>query len=99
MAKDFKSTIEEATQKKPRKEYGPEEANNYRGDFKTAGRKGVKIQRMNLAIKPELYEYVRTICRITGRTYAEFVNAVLEKHLQEHGDLYQQALEMRDKLF
>lgn len=77
----------------------PEEANNYRGDFKTAGRKGVKMQRMNLAIKPELYEYVRTICRITGRTYAEFVNAVLEKHLQEHGDLYQQALEMRDKLF
>ena len=36
--------------------------------------------------------------RVTGMNMTEFINKVLEEHMEEHKDLYNKALEFREQL-
>lgn len=114
MAKDFKginagkvqSTIAQATQEAPktqgkrkaRKIYDAQEAADFSEERKTAGRKGVKLPRINLAFSPSLYEYVTTMARAAGMSYTDFINMVLQQHKDDHADAYQKAIDFRNSL-
>ena len=102
----YSSTIAEATQEKPaaqkkqkeHKTYDAQEAAEFMQDLKTAGRKGVKLPRVNLAFAPEVYDYVKTMSKISGLTYTEFINRILRDHMAAHEDTYKKAVEIRDSI-
>ena len=114
MAKDFKginagkvkSTIAEATQEtqeapkknKPRKTYTAQEAQDFANSLQTKGRKGLKLQRINLALRPELYQYVKAMSKAAGMTYTEFLDTVLQAHKDAHEDAYNQVMQIRNIL-
>lgn len=112
MAKDFKgiaagkvtqNTIAQATQeeqptRKPRKTYTKQEAADFSQELKTAGRKGIKLPRINLAFTPEMYDYVKTMSKFSGQTYTEFINKLLQAHKEEHADTYKKIVALRDSL-
>lgn len=82
----------------PRRTYNAQEAREIAETMKTSGRKGAKMPRVNFAFRPSIYEYVTVMARVSGMNMTEFINKVLEDHMQEHMDLYNKALEFRDKL-
>lgn len=102
----YSKTIAEATQEAPaaqetrkaRKTYSAQEAAEFMQDMRTTGRKGVKLPRINLAFSPEIYDYVRTMSKVTGMTYTEFINRILQDHMDKHGDTYQQAIKIRNSI-
>lgn len=102
----YNSTIAEATQEAPaaqekrktRKTYNAQEAAEFLSDMKTAGHKGVKLPRINLAFSPEVYDYVKTMSKASGLTYTEFINRILQDHKEAHADTYKQAIKFRNSL-
>lgn len=111
MAKDFtgiaagkvNETIAAATQeaqntRKPRKTYTEQEKQDFSNSLQTAGRKGMKLPRINLAVTPQMYDYIKTMSRAAGLSYTEFINVILQAHKEQHEDTYQQAVEIRNSL-
>ena len=100
MAKDDFTSMYDTDVKKrgPRRTYNEQEAREIAETMKTSGRKGAKMPRVNFAFRPSIYEYVTVMARVSGMNMTEFINKVLEDHMQEHMDLYNKALEFRDKL-
>lgn len=110
--KDFSKvaeTISQATQEapaaqeaqkknKPRKTYTAQEAAEFSSSLKTAGRKGVKLPRVNLAFSPEIYDYVKTMSKASGMTYTEFLDKILRDHKEAHADTYQKIVDIRNSL-
>ncbi len=94
-------TIAEATAQETRKErktYNEQEAAEILESGKTSGRKGLKIPRMNLGLTPSNAEYIQTMARATGQNMTDFVNGIIKQHRDEHGELYRQVIEFRNKL-
>ena len=69
---------------KDRREYSEEEAAELRATFKSSGRKGIKLRRVNLAVSDENYEYIRIMSRARGETYSEFLNWMMQTHRDEN---------------
>lgn len=96
------SAIAEATaekkQYKERKTYTAEEQLAALNSMKTAGRKGVKLPRINLAFTPENYEFIRIMAQVRGQSLTEFVNDMLKETRQNHADIYEQAIKFRNSL-
>ena len=95
--------------RKPRKEYSEDEKKQLIEDMKTAGRKGVKMprvnlkldgtdSRMNVAFTGSNYEYVQIMSRVCGMNLTQFINKALQEHREDHRDLYEKALEFRRAL-
>lgn len=105
-----KDTIAEATadpaqeapkaqeKRKARKTYTAQEAADILEERKSAGRKGVKLPRYNVAFAPSLYEYIQTMARAAGMSYTDFINMVLQQHKDDHADAYKKAIEFRKSL-
>lgn len=93
---------EETTQteetKRARKTYTDEEAQEFLANLKTAGRKGVKLPRLNMAFSPDVYDYIRTMSKVSGITLTEFVNKVMKQYMDEHMEQYEKAIEFRNSL-
>lgn len=85
-------------QYKPRKQYTPQEKADFLKIMRTAGRKGVKLPRINMAFAPEIYEYIQTVARASGISMTDFVNLALREHARNHEELYSQAIEIRNSL-
>lgn len=102
-ANKVNDTIAEATaaqeERKPRKTYNEQEAQEFLQSMNTAGRKGLKLPRINIAFSPDIYEYCRTMARAAGMTYTDFVNHVLRQHMEQHAEQYKKAIEFREDLF
>jgi len=105
----YSKVIAEATQEAPaaqekpaarkaRKTYKEAEAAEFLHDIKTAGRKGVKLPRVNLAFAPDIYDYVKTMSKASGLTYTEFINKILRDHKEAHEDIYKKAVEIRNSI-
>ena len=93
------ATAQETQQKrKPRKEPTPEEARELLQSMRTTGHKGLKLPRINLAFAPDCYEYVQTMSRVRGESMTDFINLVIREHKENHGDIYEKALEFRKLL-
>lgn len=84
--------------RKPRRTYTEQEAQEIMQSLKTSGRKGLKLPRINLAFSPEIYEYIKTMSRVSGQSMTDFINAALQQHLNEHRDIYEKAIEFRNSL-
>ena len=80
-------------EKKPRKTYNAQEAQEMREAGTTQGRGGCKATRINMAFLPPVYEYLKTMSRVQGKTITDFANEVLAKSLEDNAELYAQAKE------
>lgn len=85
-------------ERRPRKEYSAQERLDFLQEMRTAGRKGIKLPRINLAFAPDVYEYVQIMSRVRGESLTAFVNIALRQHMEEHRDLYDKAIEFRQSL-
>lgn len=66
--------------------------------MKTAGRKGLKLQRLTIAFAPEKYAYLKLMSSMTDMTYSEFINDALEAHKRQHEATYVEALQLKNKI-
>ena len=99
----YSDAIAEATQEpqkkyKTRKTYDTQEAEAYAQGLNTSGRKGLKLPRINLALAPDMYDYLKTMSKASGMTYTEFIDKLLRSHKEKHGDTYAQAVKIRDSI-
>ena len=84
--------------RKERKTYTAEEKKEFLDTLKTAGHKGCKLPRINLAFSPEVYDYVRTMSKVSGVTLTEFVNKILQQSLEDNRAVYEKAVDFRNSL-
>lgn len=84
--------------RKARKGYTQTEKAQFMDTLQTAGRKGCKLPRINLAFSPQVYDYVRTMARVQGVTITEFCNKIMQQHMEENRAIYEKAIEFRDSL-
>ena len=104
--KDFSKvmdTITEATQEAPktrkaRREYTDQEKQEIQTAGNTAGRKGCKLPRINLACQQDVYDYITTMAQVTGLKYSKFIDTIIRQHMEEHAETYQQAKKFRESL-
>lgn len=102
----YSSAIAQATQeaqpaqeaRKERKTYTKQEKEQFLQEMKTAGRKGIKLPRINLAFAPDLHDYIKTMATAAGMSYTDFVNIVLRQHMNDHQEQYEQAVKFRNSL-
>lgn len=103
------NTIAEATEEiqetqqrkakfKDRKTYTAEESAEFLADFKTRGRKGLKLPRITIAFTPDNFDYIKTMARVAGVPQSEFVNEILAQYKAEHLEQYEKAVEFRNGL-
>lgn len=59
--------------------------------FHTQGKKGMKMMRLSVAFTPSNEDYIRTMSRIEGMSMIRYINKIIERDRQEHGDLYEKA--------
>lgn len=95
--------LQDATDSKPagkgrRKTYTKEEAEQLKMEGRTSGRKGVKMSRINMAFTPDVYDFIKTMSRVTGMTITDFTNTAMRTYIKEHGELYKQAIKIRNSL-
>lgn len=95
---EFDKPEEQEKQRKSRKTYTEEQAQAARMAGKTAGLKGVKLQRINMGFTPDVYDYIRTMARVSGLTMTDFVNKALREHLEQHQGVYDRAIEFKNSL-
>lgn len=88
----------EAAAHKERKTYSEAEKEAFMSALKTSGRKGCKLPRINLALSPEIHDYVRTMSRVQGITITEFINSIIAEYMAENRDIYDKAIEFRNSL-
>lgn len=81
-----------------RRTYTEEEKQEFLAAMKTAGRKGCRLPRINMAFAPELYDYVKTMSKVSGLTLTEFVNTIIQQYMNGHREQYDKALEFRNSL-
>lgn len=62
--------------------------------LQTQGRRGYKLQRINMGFTPTNLEYIRTMARAKGMTQTQFVNAIIDKHREAAGERYDQIKEL-----
>ena len=104
MAKDFSSmdgiiadiaTATAASSGKRQQETATaEEQAARRAAGRTQGRKGCKMQRINLAFSDENMKLIQIMSKSMGITQTKFVNQVLDNWRGENQDLYDQAEKM-----
>ena len=76
----------------------PEEAAERLANMNTQGAKGCKAARINMAVSPDNYEFIRVMARLTGKTLTGFVNYALDQYREEHSELYKEVKEFFKKL-
>ena len=91
------ATVEQG-KRKPRKEYTEQEAAEIAETMHTAGKKGVKLPRINLAFSPSNYRYIEYMSRVRGENLTQFVNKIIAEHMEQHKDVYEKAQEFIDSL-
>ena len=83
---------------KKRKTYTEEETEALLQTMKTAGHKGLKLPRINVAFAPDVYNYITIMAQVRGQSTTQFINHVLRLNMEQHQDIYQKAIEFRNSL-
>lgn len=97
-AQEAQEAQEDKRKRKNRRTYTEQEAAEIMQTMQTAGRKGIKLARINLAFRPDVYDYVLTMSRVRGETMTQFIDKVLREHMEQHTDIYNKAIEFRNSL-
>lgn len=61
---------------------------------KTAGRKGYKMQRLNISLTPSEYDYVQIMAGVTGKSQTRFIGDLISREAERNADIYRQAKEL-----
>ncbi len=61
---------------------------------KTAGRKGFKMQRLNISLTPSEFEYVRIMAGITGKSQTRFIGDLISREAERNADAFKKAKEI-----
>ena len=61
---------------------------------KTAGRKGYKMQRLNISLTPSEYDYVQIMAGVTGKSLTRFIGDLISREATRNQAVYQQAREL-----
>lgn len=64
----------------------------------TQGRKGMKIDRINMAFTTENMDYIRVMAGIRGLTMTQFVNEILDADREKNGKVYRMAKELAKEI-
>ena len=65
---------------------------------RTQGRKGLKMQRMNMSFTPSNMDYLKVMAGVNGMTITRFMNYLIEQHAEANAERYQRVKEiMRDE--
>lgn len=93
------ATIEQATSNRGQQgTASPQEAAARKSALKTQGRKGCKAIRINMAFTPENHDFIKVMAKISGKTMTEFINLTIETYRKEHGEQYEAAKAIIEKL-
>lgn len=65
---------------------------------RTQGRAGCTSNRINMAFKPDVYQFIQAMSRARGETMTSFVNHIIEKSMEQYNEEYQQVLRFREIL-
>ena len=84
--------------RKERKTYTEQETTEALRNRRTAGKKGLKLPRINVGFTPDVYDYIQTMARVRGETMSDFVNYILRQYMDDNRDLYDRAREFRNSL-
>ena len=95
---EIQEVQEKPKKRKARKTYTEQEKQDFKAQGITAGRKGAKLDRINMGFKPDVYDYITTMSRVRGETVTDFVNHILRRSMEENMELYQKAIEFRNSL-
>jgi hypothetical protein len=91
-------TISEATQDPGEKKagvfYTEAEKLAFKNEFRTSGRRCVKLPRINMAFTQENYDYINIMSRVRGETLTQFVNFIISKNRELNADLFDRAIEL-----
>lgn len=91
-----REALEMATNGSRQTDASPEEQAIRAAEMRTQGRQGCRLPRVNIALKPECYEFVRVMSKATGNTMNAFVNIVLTAYMNEHPEVMAQARSFLD---
>lgn len=61
---------------------------------KTQGRKGLKMQRVNISLTPSQYDYARIMAGIKGESLTLFISGLVEKDKNANEETYQKARDL-----
>ncbi|MDX8420544.1 hypothetical protein MOZ60_10655 [Stecheria sp. CLA-KB-P133] len=81
---------QDAATRKERRTYTEDEADMLKKLNLTSGRKGVHLQRINMAFLPENYEYIKVMAKGTGRSMTQVVNDIIAANIGRNKELYSQ---------
>lgn len=75
----------------PQAEASADEKQQRAAQLKTQGRKGCKMERMNMAFTPDNYEFIAVVSKVTGKTMTAFVNSIIAEYREANPDIYEKA--------
>lgn len=52
-------------------------------------------KRTNVSLTQPNYDYLETMSRAAGVNHTQFLNQIIQQHMESHADLYKQAQEFR----
>lgn len=61
---------------------------------KTSGRKGYKMQRLNISLTPSEYDYVRIMAGVTGKSQTRFIGDLISREASANSETYRKAKEL-----
>lgn len=61
---------------------------------KTQGRKGMKLQRLNISLTPSEYDYVTTMAGLTGKSLTRFIGDLISREAEANSEAYKAAKEL-----
>lgn len=100
MAKDFSNlntermydAVSKATgEKNTRSTAGEQEAAERAATFRTRGRKGCKMPRMNMAFTPQNRNFISIMAKASGLSMTQYTNAIIAAYQKEHPELLEKA--------
>lgn len=100
--KDFSGAFENARKAvnatKKQETASPEEKAYREANGITQGRKGCKMQRINMGFTTDNYKFIKILSRATGRTMTVFVNNIIEQYRREHPEQLELALDFLEEI-
>lgn len=82
---------------KDRKTYTEEEARAILNSMHTAGHKGLKMPRINIAFTPDVRDYILKMSRMQGQSVSEFMNEVMHFYMDSKSGMYDEIMAIIEK--
>lgn len=75
-----------------------ERLQEFRNRGLTQGRKGAKLNRINMAFLPDVYDYLRVMSKLNGWTMTRMCNEIVTKHMENNKDVYEAAKKLQGQI-